>query len=403
MKTVLQINSVANSGSTGRIVEEISQLAISSGWQSYIAYGRWQYNSKTKLIKIGNIISIYLHGLISVLFDGHGYGSKRATKKFLKKVDLLNPDIIHLHNIHGYYINIKLLFNYLEKKNIPVIWTLHDCWAFTGHCAHFDFIGCNKWMFQCHLCPQKHKYPASLFLSRSSHNYLLKKKIFNQIKKMTIVPVSYWLSLNVQKSFLNRHPVHIIQNGIDLDVFSAQYNVEQIKIKYGINGKFLILGVASPWTKLKGLNDFILLHKLLDQDCIILLVGLNKKQIQKLPSGIIGIERTENIHTLANLYSAADLYINPTWEETFSLTNLESMACGTPIITYRTGGSVELVSENTGFIVNKGDINELYKYVNIVKQAGKAFYSEYCRKHAISQFNKQTKFLEYINLYNQIS
>ena len=402
IKHILHINAVANTGSTGRICEEIGSLASSLGWKSTIAYGRRANDSESELIKIGNNFDVYEHGLETRLFDNHCFASRRATKSLIQKIKQIKPSIIHLHNLHGYYLNIPILFDYLSIANIPIVWTLHDCWSFTGHCAHFDYIGCDKWKTQCYQCPQKREYPASFFLDHSSSNYKIKKQLFNQVKNMTIVPVSQWLGTMVQQSFLNRYPVHVIQNGIDLDVFLPQSNVKQIKKNYGIDGKFLILGVASTWTNRKGLYDFIALNQRLTNDCRIVLVGLKKKQIQELPKRVIGIERTESVQALVELYSAANLFINPTWEDTFPTTNLESLACGTPVATYRTGGSIESISEYTGFIVEKGNIDALCNVINVVKQKGKMFYFNNCRKRAISLYNKTDRFNEYMNLFNQL-
>jgi glycosyltransferase involved in cell wall biosynthesis len=402
MPTLLQISIEVNSGSVGRIAEQIGQIAIQQGWNSYITYARNHLPSQSKTIKIGSKFDVYWHGINTRLFDNHCLCSTGATKKLVKQIDQIKPDIIQLHNIHGYFLNMRVLFDYLAKLDVPIIWIFHDCWSFTGHCAYFDYICCDKWKTQCRHCPQKQEYPASMVQDRSRKNYELKKRLFNSVKNMTIVPVSYWLGELVKKSFLNKYPVHVIQNGVDIDIFSPQPNIGQIKEKYGVNGKFLLLGVAGIWEQRKGMQDFIALGWRLEKDFQIILVGLTKKQIKKLPKNIIGVERTESVKELAQLYSAADLFINPTWEDTFPTTNLEALACGTPVVTYRTGGSVESVSEDTGFVVNKGDIAALCNVINVVKQKGKAVYSENCRKRAVSLYNKHGRFNEYINLFNQL-
>ena len=402
MPTLFQISIGVNSGSVGRIAEQIGQTVINKGWNSYITYARNYLPSTSTVIKIGNKFDIYLHGINSRLFDNHCLCSTGATKKLIKQIAQIQPDIILLHNIHGYFLNMIILFNYLSTLDTPVVWVLHDCWPFTGHCAYFDYVGCDKWKSRCHHCPQKREYPKSLCLDRSSRNYTLKKQLFNQVKNMRIVPVSRWLGSMVQQSFLNQYPVRVIQNGIDLNTFSPQSNTEQIKEKYGVSGKFLLLGVANVWEQRKGLQDFIALSQRLDQNFQIVLVGLKRKQIRKLPKNIIGVEHTESVQELAELYSAADLFVNPTWQDTFPTTNLEALACGTPVITYRTGGSVESVSDDTGFIVDKGDIAALCNIINIVKQKGKAVYSENCRKRAISLYNKYDRFNEYMHLFKQL-
>jgi len=402
MPTLLQISIEVNSGSVGRIAEQIGQIAIQQGWNSYITYARNHLPSQSKTIKIGSKFDVYWHGINTRLFDNHCLCSTGATKKLLKQMDQIKPDIIQLHHIHGYFLNMCVLFDYLAKLDIPIIWIFHDCWSFTGHCAYFDYIGCDKWKTQCRHCPQKREYPASMVQDRSRKNYELKKRLFNSVKNMTIVPVSYWLEELVKESFLNKYPVHVIQNGVDIDIFSPQPNIGQIKEKYGVNDKFLLLGVAGIWEQRKGMQDFIVLSRHLEKDFQIILVGLTKKQIKKLPKNIIGVERTESVKELAQLYSAADLFINPTWEDTFPTTNLEALACGTPVVTYRTGGSVESVSEDTGFVVNKGDITALCNVINVVKQKGKTFYAENCRKRAVSLYNKHDRFNEYIDLFNRL-
>ena len=402
MPTLLQISIEVNSGSVGRIAEQIGQTAIQQGWNSFITYARNNLQSQSKTIKIGNKFDVYWHGINTRLFDNHCLCSTRSTKKLIKKIELIKPNIILLHHIHGYFLNMKVLFDYLATIDTPVAWVFHDCWSFTGHCTYFDYVGCDKWQTQCTRCPQKQNYPGSLWLDRSSRNYTLKKRLFNQVRNMTIVPVSHWLGTMVQQSFLKKYPIQVIQNGIDIDMFSPQSNSKQIKEKYGMGNKYLLLGVANIWEHRKGLKDFIKLYRNLPDDCQIILVGLKKKQIQKLPKGIIGIERTENVRALAELYSAADLFINPTWEDTFPTTNIEAFACGTPVVTYCTGGSVESVSEDTGFVVDKGRIDVLCDVINIVKQRGKTFYSENCRKRAVALYNKNNRFDEYIHLFNQL-
>lgn len=402
MPTIFQICVEGNTGSTGRIAEEVGILAIKNGWNSFISYGRFPRASESNLIRIGTDWDVYMHGLKTRLFDQHCLGSKAATKNLIKKIEEIKPDIIHLHHLHGYYINIEILFDFLAKASIPVVWTFHDCWSITGHCAYFDYIGCFKWKTKCYKCPQRREYPASFCIDRSTKNYYLKKALFTSVKKMVVVPVSDWLKNIVLDSFLQKIPVQTIHNGIDASIFKPQNNGSETKAKYGINTKFMLLGVASPWTRRKGLNDFIQLSKLLNDDEIIVLVGLNNSQIKQIPQNIIGLTKTENRQQLVDLYSAADLFINPTWEDNFPTTNLESLACGTPLVTYRTGGSVEAVSPDTGYIIEKGDIPELIKVIKIVKEKGKQSFSVACRKRAVEFFNKDDRFKEYLDLYETI-
>jgi glycosyltransferase involved in cell wall biosynthesis len=393
-----------NSGSVGRIAEQIGQTVIEQGWESYITYARNHLPSKSKTIKIGNKFDVYWHGINTRLFDNHCLCSTNAAKRLIKQIDEIKPDIIQLHNLHGYYLNIRILFEYLQSASIPAVWTLHDCWTFTGHCTHFDYIGCEKWITGCYECPQKGEYPASKLLDRSQRNYELKKRLFTSVKNMTIVPVSYWLGEQVNKSFLNKYPVQVIQNGIDTDLFSPKSDLEAIKKKYNIQGKFVILGVASIWDDRKGLKDFILLNNLIDHEKnVILLVGLNKNQKRKMPKNIFGIERTESINELVELYSVADVHITCSVEETFGLTLVESMACGTPVIGYNATAIPELIDNgSTGFFLEKNNIEGLYEAIQKIKEKGKCFFTENCRKKAVSLYDRRERYKDYLNLYNQL-
>ena len=402
MKSLLQINTVVNSGSTGRIAEEIGNLAIENGWNSYIAYGRNERPSKSNLIRIGTDLDVKLHGLKTRLFDQHGLGSVNATRKLVNQIKQINPDIIHLHNIHGYYINIEILFSYLANANIPVVWTLHDCWPFTGHCTHFEFIGCEKWKTECYACPQSKEYPASLFSDNSRQNYSIKKQLFNSVRNLTIIPVSDWLKNLINYSFLSQFVGPVIKNGIDIETFKIK-DTSELRVKLNLNNYFLILGVTNVWSQRKGLNDFIELSKRIPDDCKIILVGLTVKQIKKLPLNILGISRTENTEQLASFYSMSDLFVNLTYEDNFPSTNLEALACGTPVITYKTGGSVESVNYNTGFVVKQGDTSGILEAIELVKKRKKTFYTENCRQEAENCFNKDFSFRKYMDLYHQLT
>jgi len=405
MRKIFQINTVVNSGSTGHIAEDIGQVAIANGWNSYIAYGRLARESKSIKIKVGNVLDLYWHILLTRLFDMHGLASKRATKKLITQIKKIRPDIIHLHNIHGYYLNYEILFEYLRIANIPIVWTLHDCWAFTGHCTYFSRVNCNKWQTECNHCPQKNLYPKSIWKDRSRLNFLDKKKSFGLCKHLiTLIPVSDWLAELASKSLFNGIEIKRIYNGINVNVFKPieEYRKKDILSKYSIKTDFLILGVAGDWVERKGFYDFIKLSAMLPDGFAILLVGLAKEKIKKLPKNIIGIGRTEDLNELAAIYSIANVFVNPTWEDNFPTTNLEALACGTPVITYRTGGSVEAVSNDTGFIVEQGDIPSLLKAIEIIKTNGKDKYTDNCRKRAMKNFNKENRYKDYLDLYNEL-
>lgn len=402
MPTLLQINSVANTGSTGRIAEGIGQAAIKAGWKSFIAYGRYANPSQSELIKIGNKWDVYDHVLQTRLFDKQGLASKGATKKLIQRIEQIKPNIIHLHNIHGYYLNYPILFEHLSKNNIPVVWTLHDCWPFTGHCAYFSYLGCEKWKLQCKHCPNLKEYPTSFGLDNSNTNYKSRKKYFTSIHNLTLVPVSDWLENLVHQSFLKKCYSQRIYNGIDTTIFHSIPMSNSILNKYAIPNSNFVLGVANVWEKRKGLQDFIQLRKILPTSYSIVLVGLNLRQITELPNGIIGIQRTENVEQLRDLYVSALTFVNPTWEDNFPTTNLEALACGTPVITYRTGGSPEAISPETGFVVEQGDIQGMVNAIEKICQEEKSTYSKACRDRAVRYFNKEERFQEYVDLYNQI-
>lgn len=399
--TLLQINSVINSGSTGRITEEIGQAAMASGWNSYIAFGRNDRDSQSHKIPIGNKFNVIKHGIESRLLDNHGFASRNATKLFVDQIKVINPDIIHLHNLHGYYLNVEVLFHYLAQTNIPVVWTLHDCWPFTGHCVHFSFVGCNKWQTHCEHCPQSKTYPTSLLADRSYKNYEFKQRLFTSVKNMTIVTVSDWLNEIVRNSFLKKYSIITIHNGINTLIFSP-LDKSGFRRRYNLQDKFILLGVANVWSPQKGLNDFIELSKILSDKYRIVLVGLTMKQIKYLPDNIIGIERTESVQELAELYSTSDLFVNPTYEDNFPTTNLESMACGTPVITYRTGGSPEAIDNLTGVVVEQGNLNELVNAITLMQSNGKQFYSDACVERAHRLYRKENRYQEYIELYERL-
>ena len=396
---ILQINTTVNSGSTGRIAEDIGQVLLANGHQSYIAYGRGDRPSQSKLIKIGTKFDFYIHGLKTAIFDRHGFGSKNATKQFIKRIDEIKPDLIALHNLHGYYINIEILFNYLSKKQVPVVWTLFDCWGFTGHCSYFDDISCEKWKKQCFECPKTKKYPSSYVIDNSKLNFNQKNKLFNSPVNLELIVHSKWLQVLVKKSFLKKYNTNHIFSGIDLEIFDIKKNDAFIKEKYKIVGSKIVLGVASIWDKRKGLDDFTLIQNENNGDFQIVLVGLSDQQLQDLPNGIIGIKRTENTEELAAIYSMANVFVNPTYQDNFPTTNLEALACGTPVITYNTGGSPEAIDEKTGIVVTKGNKQELTDAIKLILKNPKSFYQSNCRSRAVENFNKFDRYNDYLLIF----
>lgn len=396
MPTILQINVTANWGSTGKIAEQIGLCAQKHGWTSYIAYGRMMNPSKNKLIKIGNAFDVYEHYAEGKFLDNEGLASRRATKRLLRKMDEIKPDIVHLHNIHDHYLNYPMLFRYLADKTIPVVWTQHDQWATTGHCS-YNLVGCERWKDECHDCPLSKCYS----LDRSRRNFRLKKQLLEDIPSLTIVPVSEWLGGNIRQSHLKDRDIQVIHNGIDIRTFSPQpVNAYE---RYGIDkNKKIVLGVAALWDTRKGLDDFYELDKRLSADeYVIVIVGQRTEDIKQIENGcqMMFIDRTQNALELAQLYSSASVFVNPTYQDNYPTTNLEAIACGTPVITYKTGGSPEAVDENTGLVVERGDIDEL---VSAIERLSDGKYEDACRKRAEAEFDNSKCFNPYILLYNKL-
>ena len=448
MRKLLQINPVIReSTSTGRIMREIGEAAMAAGWESWIAYSKGRDGEpehSSHLLPIGNKVDVALHAIATRLFDAHGLASRLATKRFIKQVRQLDPDVIHIHNIHGYFLNYKLLFKYLKESGKPVIWTVHDCWLYTGHCYYYSSIGCEKWKSHCHNCPQKRAFPTSWFLDRSYKNFEDKKNAFNALgDRLTIVTVSDWIRGEMHSSLLGNCRFKVIHNGIDLDIFQPVDSTPVLE-KYGLTLKRIILGVASIWMKEKGLDDFAkLAHKIPEQvrndapsslpaetspslpadagNLSIVLVGkMTPEQKAALPENIVTIPRTADARELAALYSAASVFVNPTWQDNYPTVNLEALACGTPVITYRTGGSPEALGEEipgtspgmtkwtspgmtVGSVVEQGDVGGLLKSISAFMTADRAEISKTCRKFAVENFDKRDRYKDYIGLYNDMT
>lgn len=359
---ILMINSVCGIRSTGRICTDLAVALESQGHQVKIAYGRETVPEQYKRfsVRIGNEITVNIHGVLARLYDADGRGSVLATKRFISWVEKYDPDVIHLHNIHGYYINTDILFKYIIANNKRVIWTLHDMWSFTGHSGTCDINNCEKWKTGCYSCPAYRGYPAS-FIDRSRENYNRKKKLFGAVSDMTIVTPSKWLASLVSESYLKEKRIEVIPNGIDLMQFYPLQN--DFKKSHIIEDKILLMGCSTWWGTGKGLHDFYKLAEVLDDRYAIVLVGLGKSQLKDLPKRIIGIERTNSVRELAQIYSAADIFLNLTYRDNYPTVNLEALACGTPVITYRTGGSPECLDGRNGRSFDKGDVDGVIRFL----------------------------------------
>ncbi len=392
---VLQINSVCGIRSTGRICTDIAEILERHGHQCKIAYGRETVPEKHQkyAVRIGSNLGIKVDGLLTRLFDNAGFHSVPATKKFIKWVKEYDPDIIHLHNIHGYYLNLPLLFKYLKESGKPVVWTLHDCWPFTGHCTYFDLANCDKWKTGCKNCPQKKEYPASILLDNSENNYKRKNDLFNSLDNLQFIAISDWIAQQKEQSYLQSKPITVIHNGIDLTQFTPTQS--NFRKDHSIENKRMYLGVCSFWDRRKGFDTFLKLSEMLRDDEVIVLVGVSEEQLQVLPGNIIGIKKTNSVQQLAEIYSAADVFLNPTIEEGLGLVNIEAISCGTPVVTYNSGGSPECISEKCGVVVPKGDIDALLGEARRISFPAEQVVSE------AQRFDKNKKYEEYLQLYER--
>ena len=396
---VVEINTV-DIGSTGRIMLQIAQYAQEDDmqvWSFSVAHRTHSKPPKGHQYYL-SFPEYCVHYVLGKLTGGNGLFSVGATLRLLHSIRKIDPDIIHLHNLHGFSINLPILFRYLKRSNAHVVWTLHDCWSFTGHCSHFTIAKCDKWKTGCYDCPIYRDYPQSN-VDNSKWMWKLKKKWFTGIENMTIVTPSQWLADLVKQSYLKDYPAKVINNGIDLSVFKPTRS--NFRAKHHIpSDKPILLGVAFGWGVRKGLDVFIKLAEDLGDTYQIVLVGTDEQTDAQLPKNIISIHRTQNQQELAEVYSAADVVVNPTREENFPTVNMEALACGTPVITFDTGGSPEIIDETCGIVVPCDDIPALVKAIRHVVE-DKPFTAEACRKRA-EKFDMQDKFAEYVQLYHDL-
>lgn len=396
---VMQINSVSY-GSTGKIIFALSDMLHKNGDSAICATGfTWYKSGRNDNIAVGNIFSKALHMYASKYLGTHGLYSKYATKKLIRKIEEYRPDIIHLHNIHGWYLHIPTLFEYLKKNDIPVVWTLHDCWSFTGGCAHFTYCDCSRWKDGCGMCDNLTDYPISSQKDKTHKMWKLKNKCFNGIANLTIVTPSEWLASLVKQSFLREYPIRVINNGINLDVFKPTLGC--FRSKYNHTKKYIVLGVSFGWGKKKGLDVFCDLANKLDNSLYqIVLVGTDEKTDCLLPKSVISIHRTNNQKELAEIYTAADVFVNPTREENYPTVNMESLACGTPVITFKTGGCSEMLDDTCGIVVEPNDVQALQEaIINVCER--KTVSEEKCLKKA-QEFDCYARYGKYRKLYDEI-
>lgn len=350
-RKLLQLNTVCNT-SVGHLMESIQRAAKDAGYETITLYGRRKGYPDLPCIRIGNGASFWAHVAWTTVTDRHGLASVAVTKRLIKEIRCQNPDIIHLHNLHGYYLNYPMLFDYLKKEyKGRIFWTFHDCWPFTGHCAFYSMAGCDRWKTGCHDCPNKKEYPVSLLMDSSRYNYQKKKACFTGLKNLSVIVPSQWMKEQVEQSFLADYPVTVVPNGIDCSIY--HHVNSPLPEGYGIpKGIKLILGVATYWTARKGLDDFLELSKILPDDYRIVLVGVSALQAKRLPKNVIGIPRTESRQELVQLYSASLVFMNPSREESFSMVTVEAMACGLPVIALDTTAVKELIEPSVGIVLH---------------------------------------------------
>lgn len=393
---LVQINATCGSGSTGKICVSISKLLSSQKIENYILYSAGKSDYPLGIRYMGYWETKF-QALKSRIFGNYGLNSHAATRRLIHQLEQIQPDAVHLHNLHGHNCNFSSLFHYLKEKQIKVYWTFHDCWAMTGYCTHFDMAQCGSWKTGCQKCPQRRDY--SWFWDRSNYLWMQKREAFSGLD-LTVITPSIWLAELVGQSFLKDYPIHVIPNGIDLNVFQPTQN--NFRQQYHIpDDRKILLGVAFDWGLRKGLDVFIHLAQSLPEAYQIVLVGTNEEIDAQLPDNILSIHRTANQKELAQIYTAADLFVNPTREDTYPTVNMEALACGTPVITFRTGGSPEILDESCGVVVNRNEIISLKE--EILRICNRSpFSKDACRIKALS-FDQNSRFKEYVNLYGNES
>lgn len=393
---IVQIAS-ASTGGIGRLTRDISDVLNQKGISNYIAYGRGEIFDSERDYMFGSRTEILMHGALTRLTDKTGLYSKNGTLQLLKFLDHVKPNIIQLHNLHGYYLNYEILFQYIKRHNITTVWTLHDCWAYTGHCTHYTFVRCDQWKSQCYRCTQQRRYPTCWFKGNVKENYERKRRAFTGVENLTLVTPSKWLADQTKYSFLKGYETKVINNGIDLKLFRVKGKTDISK--YHIPDKKIVLGLASTWGDRKGESDFIRLAAMLPPEYIVVMVGLSSQKIKKLPSNVIGIEHTENVEDLVDIYNTAEIFLNLTYEDNFPTTNLEAMACGTSVLTYRTGGSPESITKEVGYVVPVGDVQAVRNIVVAHRKNHQTILA--CRENAL-KYDKNDRFNEYVELYTHL-
>lgn len=388
---VLFVNGVVDYGSTGKIVRDLADGLKDQGHDVSMVFGRHQAHELQNTVDVSSKLGFYHHYFGSRILGKHGQYSKRATKQTIQEIERFKPDVIHLHNLHGYYLHVPNLLKYLAKAGIPVIWTLHDCWMISGSAAYFDYYGCDVWDQGCQKCHNTKEYPINQFGLHQIQNLKWKQELVSQLSQLEVITVSNWLNELISSTFFQKHQIHTIYNGINENVFTPSPKSQSTQIK--------LLGVANEWEKRKGLDDFIALNEKLDDRYEITLIGLSEAQVAALPSDMVGITRTKDQKELAQYYSDADIYLNLSVEETMGLTTIESLACGTPVITYNKTAVPELVDESVGLVVEAHDLNALQEAITKVYESD-TYKTETLVDYA-HRFTNDIMISNYLKIYNK--
>ncbi len=391
-------------GSTGNIMLSLADAARKKG-HTVFTYSPYDYSKKYRKMPpppdghryYGTFFERWIHNAVGRIFGCNGLLSVRGTRQLVRQLKKNETEIVHLHNLHSYCINFPVLMRYVRKNDIKLVWTLHDCWTFTGHCPHFEAVGCDRWKTGCHSCPQYREYPQSL-IDNSAYMYRLKKKWFGSMEKLITVTPSRWLAERVEESFLGVHTVSVINNGVDTEIFTPA--ASDFRSRYGCEDKYIVLGAAYSWSRRKGLDVFIRLASMLGEKYRIVLVGTGENTDKFLPENIISVHRINDPLEMAKLYSAADVFVNPTLEDTYPSVNLEALACGTPVLTFESGGSAECIDAMCGSAVAKNDIDALAAEIVRITEK-KTYASQSCVRRA-SELGKEAFFEKYLRLYEEL-
>lgn len=397
---VVQINSVfGEGGSTGRIARELHDYLAQCGHESYAAFGYTYAGAYfPNTLCMNSIPALKVSILKTRMYPAHGFYNKRATKRLITWLDQIKPDVVHLHNLHGHYVNVEMLFTYLKERDIPVVWTLHDCWSFTGWCAYYDMANCMRWQTGCKDCPCKHDYPFTWFFDRSAQNYQRKKKVFTSLDKLELVCPSQWLADQVAASYLKEFPRSVINNGVDLGVFTP--GESDLKHRLGIEGKAMVLALANEFSARKGVEHLVELSNRLDDAHALVILGA-PHALQGASPSTIYLPRTNSAQELADVYRAADVFVNPTLADNLPTTNIEALACGTPVVTFNVGGSAEVVGDACGWIVERNDTEGFVRAVRDCGSADSAI-RERCAGHARANYGNADCYRKYLGLYNEV-